>query len=118
MWKLARKAVADTSAFPRSAAAPWWEQSFLFPIKRASACPLRGNRDKSHSTLSSPAGRGQGSARGCWASPGLAGQLVGLSPLPGEKGCRTGEKDLQETPWNSQAEEKSSRRLRFHIINS
>lgn len=37
MWKLARKAVADTSAFPRSAAAPWWEQSFLFPIKRAAA---------------------------------------------------------------------------------
>ena len=37
MWKLARKAVADTSALPRSTAVPWWEQSFLFPIKRSTA---------------------------------------------------------------------------------
>lgn len=37
MWKLAWKAVADTSALPPGTAGPWWEQSFLFHTKRSVA---------------------------------------------------------------------------------
>jgi len=88
MWKLARKAVVGTSALPRSTVVPCWEPSFLFPIKRPAkgpACPLQGNWDKSHGTLPCPAGRSQGSAQGCYASPALVGHQKGFHLCQGSR---------------------------------